>query len=311
MGAIVTGGASGIGAACVARLREAGAHVASLDLTHTADADLAISADVASEQQVVDGVARAVAELGRLDVAVLSAGVGGGVPLLELTTDEWDRVVNVNLRGAFVCLRECARAMASSRGGAIVAVTSVSGFLADRTLAHYAASKAGLAQLVRSAARELGTHGIRVNAVAPGTTDTPMFAAHRSSARLSRAGEPPLPTRARRHRRRGRAGRSRAAHTRLGDGPDPRCRRWCVVAQPHRSTGSARAVSARVGTTVRSSCATSMRRCARRDGIGFEVMMDMPFVGDWVTLFDAPSNRLRSGVDPAGVLVELIGIPAS
>lgn len=106
---------------------------------------------------------------------MLSAGVGGSAPLLDMTTAEWDRVVNVNLRGAFVCLRECARAMA--RGGAIIAITSVSGFLVDRTMAHYSASKAGLAQLVRSAARELGPRGIRVNAVAPGTTDTPMFSA--------------------------------------------------------------------------------------------------------------------------------------
>jgi NAD(P)-dependent dehydrogenase (short-subunit alcohol dehydrogenase family) len=111
-------------------------------------------------------------------VAILSAGVGGSAPLLDLTTQEWDRVIGVNLRGAFVCLRECARVMAASapaRGGAIVAVTSISGFLSDRLMAHYAASKAGLAQLVRSAARELGPLGIRVNAVAPGTTDTPMF----------------------------------------------------------------------------------------------------------------------------------------
>src|SRR5712672_1414914 len=92
-----------------------------------------------------------------------------------MTTQEWDRVLNVNLRGAFVSLRECARAMTG--GGAIVAVTSISGFLSERTMAHYAVSKAGLAQLVRSAARELGSKGIRVNAVAPGTTATPMFAA--------------------------------------------------------------------------------------------------------------------------------------
>lgn len=112
--------------------------------------------------------------LGSLDVAVLSAGVGGSASLLEMTIDEWDRVFNVNLRGAFLCLRECGRAM--DHGGSIVAVTSISGFLADRAMAHYAASKAALSQLVRSAARELGTNGIRVNAVAPGTTDTPMFA---------------------------------------------------------------------------------------------------------------------------------------
>ena len=173
--AIVTGGASGIGAACVAQLRDAGARVVALDLADAPDADGSVRVDVADEDAVVAGFQEAVGQLGGLDVAVLSAGVGGSAPLLEMTTQEWDRVMNVNLRGAFVSLRECARAMTD--GGAIVAVTSISGFLSERLMAHYAVSKAGLAQLVRSAARELGAHGIRVNAVAPGTTDTPMFAA--------------------------------------------------------------------------------------------------------------------------------------
>jgi NAD(P)-dependent dehydrogenase (short-subunit alcohol dehydrogenase family) len=160
--AVVTGGASGIGAACVARLRDAGAGVVSIDL--------ADGVDVGDETQVVDAFRRA----GDLDVAILAAGVGGSAPLIDMATTEWDRVMGVNLRGAFVCLREAARAM--PRGGAIVAITSVSGFLTERTMAHYSASKAALAQLVRSAARELGVRGIRVNAVAPGPTDTPMFA---------------------------------------------------------------------------------------------------------------------------------------
>jgi NAD(P)-dependent dehydrogenase (short-subunit alcohol dehydrogenase family) len=133
-----------------------------------------VRADIADEDAVVAGVSEAVTQLGGLEVAVLSAGVGGSAALLDMTTQEWDRVLNVNLRGAFVSLRECARAMTG--GGAIVAVTSISGFLSERLMAHYAVSKAGLAQLVRSAARELGARGIRVNAVAPGTTDTPMFA---------------------------------------------------------------------------------------------------------------------------------------
>ncbi|HVJ96206.1 MAG TPA: SDR family oxidoreductase [Acidimicrobiia bacterium] len=166
--AIVTGGASGIGEACVERLQGAGAHVFVLDL--------ASGVDVSDEAQVVAGVAAAVSELGGLDVAILNAGAGGSAPLLDLTTAEWDRIMNVNLRGSFVCLREAGKAMKQS-GGAIVAVTSVSGFLTERTMAHYSASKAGLAQLVRSAARELGAYNIRVNAVAPGTTDTPMFSA--------------------------------------------------------------------------------------------------------------------------------------
>ncbi len=179
--AIVTGGASGIGAACVEQLRDAGARVVVLDLTGTAAADGFVRVDVGDEEAVVAGVRDAVRQLGGLDIAILSAGVGGSASLLDMTTQEWDRVLDVNLRGAFVCLRECARAMndgpSTGVNGAIVAVTSISGFLSDRLMAHYAVSKAGLAQLVRSAARELGARGIRVNAVAPGTTDTAMFAA--------------------------------------------------------------------------------------------------------------------------------------
>ena len=172
--ALVTGGASGIGEACTAQLQAAGARVAVLDLQDASRGDLNVRVDVADESQVVDGVAQAARELGGLNVAVLSAGVGGSAPLCDMTTAEWDRVMNVNLRGAFICLRECARAM--TQGGVIVAITSVSGMLNERTMAHYGASKAGLAHLVRSAARELGPRGIRVNAVAPGITDTPMFA---------------------------------------------------------------------------------------------------------------------------------------
>ena len=176
--AIVTGGASGIGAATVAALQQAGAQVAVLDLHDAPAADVSLTVDIGDEEQVESGVREAVDRLGGLDVAVVNAGIGGMSPILDLTTQEWDRVMAVNLRGGFVTLRECARAMvAHDRPGAIVAVTSVSGFLTDRAMAHYSVSKAGLAALVRVAARELGPHGIRVNGVAPGTTDTPMFAA--------------------------------------------------------------------------------------------------------------------------------------
>ena len=177
-GAIVTGGASGIGAATVARLRDAGARVAVLDLHDAPEADVSLRCDIGDEPQVVASVRSAVEQLGGLDVAIVNAGIGGMGAILDLSTDEWDRVMRVNLRGGFVTLRECARAMVDREsGGAIVAITSVSGFLTDRLMAHYSVSKAGLAALVRVAARELGPHGIRVNGVAPGTTDTPMFAA--------------------------------------------------------------------------------------------------------------------------------------
>jgi NAD(P)-dependent dehydrogenase (short-subunit alcohol dehydrogenase family) len=175
---IVTGGASGIGAATVALLRAAGAHVAVLDVQQgSAPAELYIRCDISVEEEVVSAVRQAHDALGGLDVAVLNAGVGGFASLLELSSAEWDRVLGVNLRGTFLCLREVGKAMVEGgRGGAVVAVSSISGFLADRMMGHYSVSKAGVAELVRVAARELGPFGIRVNAVAPGTTDTPMFA---------------------------------------------------------------------------------------------------------------------------------------
>jgi NAD(P)-dependent dehydrogenase (short-subunit alcohol dehydrogenase family) len=138
---------------------------------------VALVCDVADEKAVVEGIAAAVDRLGGLDLAFLNAGVGGLAPLLAMTADEWDRNHDVNLRGTFICLRECARAMvASGSGGSIVLTGSVSGFLADRSMAHYNSSKAGVVQLARIAAAELGPRGIRVNVIAPGVTDTPLFA---------------------------------------------------------------------------------------------------------------------------------------
>lgn len=177
--ALVTGGASGIGEATADLLGRGGARVAVLDLQARADQGaLAVECDVGDEHQVVAAVTRVVDELGLPTVVVLAAGVGGSAPVLEMSAAEWDRVHRVNLRGVFLCLRETARAMvAASAPGVIVAVGSVSGIVSDRSLAHYATTKAAVHQLVRVAAAELGPRGIRVNAVAPGCTDTPMFGA--------------------------------------------------------------------------------------------------------------------------------------
>ncbi|MGH9216644.1 MAG: SDR family NAD(P)-dependent oxidoreductase [Acidimicrobiales bacterium] len=176
--ALVTGGSQGIGKAIVRQLREAGSRVAVLDVgAREGDGDVALVCDVADEKAVVEGIAAAAEQLGGLDLAFLNAGVGGLAPLLAMTAEEWDRNHDVNLRGTFLCLRECARAMvASGSGGSIVLTGSVSGFLADRNMAHYSSSKAGVVQLARIAAAELGHRGIRVNVIAPGTTDTPLFA---------------------------------------------------------------------------------------------------------------------------------------
>ncbi|HVC68831.1 MAG TPA: SDR family oxidoreductase [Acidimicrobiales bacterium] len=183
---LVTGGASGIGRAVVRRMAGAGASVAVLDrvdATGHEGVEMAVACDISDEVAVVAAIRRVHEALGGLSHGVLAAGVGGFGPLLELEATEWDRVVGINLRGSFLCLRELARVMVESgQGGSVVAVTSISGFLADRGMSHYSVSKAGVAELVRVAARELGPFGIRVNGVAPGTTDTPMFA---STARLA------------------------------------------------------------------------------------------------------------------------------
>jgi NAD(P)-dependent dehydrogenase (short-subunit alcohol dehydrogenase family) len=179
--ALVTGSSSGIGAAVVDQLQAAGARVGGLDVREPkADLDHAVTCDVSKEKEVVSALREVHGALGSIDLAVLNAGVGGFGALVEMEVEEWDRVIDVNLRGTFLCLREVARSMVSaSRGGAICAVTSISGYLADRMMGHYSVSKAGVAEMIRVAARELGAFGIRVNAVAPGTTDTPLFASAR------------------------------------------------------------------------------------------------------------------------------------
>jgi NAD(P)-dependent dehydrogenase (short-subunit alcohol dehydrogenase family) len=177
--ALVTGGASGIGAATTAQLGDAGARVAVVDLqAQDGQGDLAVKCDVGDEREVVAAVQQVVDELGPPSIAVLAAGIGGMSPILQMSAEEWDRVQRVNIRGVFLCLREAARAMvAADRPGAIVATGSVSGIVSDRGIVNYSTSKAAVHQLVRVAAAEMGHHGIRVNAIAPGCTDTPMFAA--------------------------------------------------------------------------------------------------------------------------------------
>lgn len=179
--AVVTGSSSGIGAAVVELLRAKGARVGGLDLQEGHRLlDFSLECDISDEQSVVSGMRQMHEELGGIEIAVLNAAVGGFGSLVEMPVEEWDRVMAVNLRGTFICLREVAKTMVGAgKGGAICAVTSISGFLADRMMGHYSVSKAAVAEMVRVAARELGPFGIRVNAVAPGTTDTPMFASAR------------------------------------------------------------------------------------------------------------------------------------
>jgi NAD(P)-dependent dehydrogenase (short-subunit alcohol dehydrogenase family) len=176
--AVVTGGASGIGAGVVAELQRRGVRVVSLDVGRGGPAELELACDVTDESSIDRAVAAAVGHLGGLHYAFCNAGVAGMGGVLSLTVAEWDRVLNVNLRGVFLTLQRTARAIrATGDGGAIVCTASTAGVTPDLGLVHYAVSKIGVRHLVRVAARELGPFGIRVNAVAPGLTETPMTAA--------------------------------------------------------------------------------------------------------------------------------------
>jgi NAD(P)-dependent dehydrogenase (short-subunit alcohol dehydrogenase family) len=170
--ALVTGGGSGIGREVAARLREAGGDVVVWDLS---GGDIAC--DVSDPDAVSAAMAQTVRDHGVPTRIVTCAGIGASGMLLEQQPAEWDRVLAVNLTGTWLTIRAGARAMVDAGvGGSIVAVSSISGTLADRDMGAYCVSKAGVDMLVKVAAVEWGVHGIRVNAVGPGVTRTPMLA---------------------------------------------------------------------------------------------------------------------------------------
>jgi len=184
--ALVTGAGRSIGRAIALRLAEAGAAllVADVDLDggrETVEAIAALGgtaeamvADVANVAEGRAAVAEAVAAFGRLDVLVNNAGIFPFAAALTLAEEQWDRVLDVNLKGAFFLARAAARLMiAARRGGRIVNVASVAALRPSGNLAHYDASKGGLLALTRALALEFAPHGITVNAILPGEIDTP------------------------------------------------------------------------------------------------------------------------------------------
>ena len=175
--ALVTGAASGIGAACIQRLVRAGADRFVLVDREPLDSEaLALASDCTTFRGDVADPAlwdEVEASAGPLDWAVLNAGVAAGGPITETGFDEWRRVLGTNLDGAFLSLRSAMRL--ASDGASIVLTASISGVKAEPGTAAYGASKAGVIQLAKVAAKEGAARGIRVNAIAPGGVDTPIW----------------------------------------------------------------------------------------------------------------------------------------
>jgi len=183
--AVVTAAAgTGIGSATARRLLAEGAEVVVSDaherrLAETAEelgASLAVPCDVTVEGQVQGLFAAAVERHGRIDVVVNNAGLGGTADLVDMTDEQWHKVVDVTLTGAFRCTRAALRLLCPQGSGVIVNNASVLGWRAQAGQAHYAAAKAGVMALTRSAAIEAAPHGVRVNAVAPSLAMHPFLA---------------------------------------------------------------------------------------------------------------------------------------
>jgi len=184
--ALVTGSARGIGRAIAEALARKGVALAiadvNLDEAKATSADLAkngvktmaLRIDVASSREVITAFEEILKEFGRLDILVNNAGITRDSLLLRMKEEDWDAVIDVNLKGVFLCAKEAVKAMAKQRYGRIVNIASVVAFMGNPGQANYSASKAGIVGLTKTLAKEYASRGITANAVAPGFITTAM-----------------------------------------------------------------------------------------------------------------------------------------
>jgi NAD(P)-dependent dehydrogenase (short-subunit alcohol dehydrogenase family) len=182
--AVVTGAARGIGLAITHKFLADGYGVALIDIdaqtlaqtsaTLAGQPILAVECDVSQPQQVQISIAQIVAHFGRIDVLVNNAGVAVFKPALEVTFEDWSRVLATNLTGPFLCTQACIPVMLRSGGGSVVNIASISGVRASTLRIAYGTSKAALMHLTKQQAVEYGNVGVRVNCVAPGPVETAM-----------------------------------------------------------------------------------------------------------------------------------------
>lgn len=203
--ALVTGAASGIGKAIATAFAAEGAHVAIVDRApkragHKVAASIeakggkafAVETDISDETQVLKLFKAALRKLGGLDILVNNAGILIEKPLLETSAEDFDRLIGVNLRGAFLVGREGLRAMSAQGSGRVINIASELAYLGRENCSIYCASKGGVLSMTRSWAREFAPH-ILVNAIAPGPTDTPMLGPESTSAEtLQKESDNPL-----------------------------------------------------------------------------------------------------------------------
>jgi len=208
--AVITGGASGIGLAIARRYVAEGARVVlgdlNVDALKTVEEELgdpaaAIAVDVRNEVQVAQMVALARERYGGLDIAVNSAGLGTYAPIVDQTEEQWDQIIDVCLKGVFLCMKHEAREIcAGGGGGVILNIASLNAYQPGEGMSAYCTAKAGVEMLSRVGAMELGAQGVRVCGIAPGLIDTPLTAplsavpqvrdAYLENIPLGRAGTP-------------------------------------------------------------------------------------------------------------------------